>query len=103
MPQEELLKQRQEDYMKAIGSLKEKYGDEVEVKLTEAKTAIKNLGGEELATKLEERGLDNDPGMLDFFVKLGGLMQEGHIPIGHQLRPKAKGLVGMYKSMDGMT
>jgi len=100
---EEVTKQREEQYMKTLSSLKEKYGDEVEAKLSGAKSAIQNLGGEELVSMLSEKGLDNDPAMLDFFINLGGLMEEGHIPIGHQLRPKSKGLVGMYKSMDGMT
>ena len=100
--QKEFEGKRKETYQQAINSLREKYGNEVDKKLTSAQLAMTNLGGQKLVKTLQDKGLDNDPAMIEFFVNVGTLMQEGNIPTGHRLAPKPKGFVGSYTTMKGI-
>jgi len=100
--QEDLIEKKKAAYNEAMNTIKNKYGDEIDVKMRTAQEAIKNLGGDSLVSRLKEKGLDNDPEMIDFFVNVGTLMQEGNIPVGHRLHPKSKGLIGTYKTMEGI-
>jgi len=93
---------KQENYKGALQALKEKHGDKLESVLATAQTAMSNLGGTELVGLLQEKGLDNDPDMIQFFINVGSLMQEGNIPIGHPARPKSQGLTGTYTTMEGI-
>lgn len=93
---------RKESYNETVRTMKQKYGDNYEPRMRTAQAALQNLGGEHLVETMKKRGLDNDVEMLDFFVKLGGLMQEGHIPAGVGVTPTKKGLVGMYDTMKGI-
>ena len=94
--------ERQVNHEAAVKAMREKYGDDLEIKMKTAQTALGNLGGPQLVTLLQEKGLDNDPQMIDFFVNVGTLMQEGNIPVGHALKPEVKGLAGTYSSMEGI-
>ena len=94
--------ERKESYNETIRTMKQKHGDNYEPMMRTAQAAIQNLGGEHLVATMRNKGLDNDVEMLNFFVKLGGLMQEGHIPAGVGIAPSKKGLVGMYDTMKGI-
>ena len=96
------LERRKSEYEKSVNAIREKYGEELDVKMQTAKEAINNLGGENVVKLFQQRGIDNDPAMIEFFINLGGLMQEGHIPVGHKLKPKASGFAGSYSSMKGI-
>lgn len=94
--------EQQKEYTEAIESLKGKYGPDLEMKMASAHTAMTNLGGQGLVETLQDKGLDNDPAMIEFFVNVGTLMQEGNIPVGHRLAPKPKGFIGSYDTMKGL-
>lgn len=94
--------QREISHKAAVEAMREKYGDQLEVKMKTAQTALGNLGGPKLVSLLQTKGLDNDPQMIDFFVNVGTLMQEGNIPVGHALKPETEGLAGTYTSMEGI-
>lgn len=100
--EEDYKASKKESYEKAVEGLKAKYGDDLPQKLESASAAMGNLGGPELTVLLQEKGLDNDPQMIEFFVNVGTLMQEGNIPIGHKLHPKPKGFEGSYDTMQGI-
>jgi len=95
-------KERKESYNETVRTLKQKYGDNYEPRMRTAQAALQNLGGDHLVATMQKKGLDNDVEMLDFFVKLGGLMQEGHIPAGVGVAPNKKGLAGSYDTMKGL-
>jgi len=99
---EDYKAKRKESYEKTVGDLKTKYGDEYDVKMRTAQTALQRLGGDALVNTMREKGLDNDPDMIGFFVGLGELMQEGNIPAGMKARSKNVGLTGSYDSMKGI-
>lgn len=93
---------RKVDYEASVKAMQEKYGDDLEVTMKTAQTALSNLGGPKLVSLLQEKGLDNDPQMIDFFVNVGTLMKEGNIPVGHALKPETNGLAGSYTTMEGL-
>lgn len=94
--------EKEATYKTAMGKLSDKYGKELDAKMKSANTAIVNLGGNDLVSLLQKKGIDNDPEMIGFFVNLGELMNEGAIPAGHHLAPKSEGFVGHYDSMKGI-
>jgi len=98
----EFRQKQEESYKEALNTLKQKYGDDLDKKMMSANEAMVNLGGQDLVKTLQDKGLDNDPSMIEFFVNVGTLMQEGNIPIGHRLAPKPKGFVGSYDTMKGI-
>ena len=93
---------RKGEYDKAISSLREKHGDKLDEKLRSANQALTNLGGKELVSLIKDKGLDNDPDMIGFFMGLGELMQEGNIPAGQKGLASKEGFDGSYDSMKGL-
>jgi hypothetical protein len=99
---EEYDKVRQEEYNATVETMKKKYGEQFEAKILVANEAITNLGGEPVVKLIADKGLDNDPDMIGFFINLGEMMQEGNIPAGQTPKAGQPGFVGTYGSMKGL-
>jgi len=93
---------RKSNYDKAITTLREKHGEKLDEKLRSANQALTNLGGDSLVALIKDKGLDNDPDMIGFFMGLGDLMQEGSIPAGQNAPGGKNGFAGSYDSMKGL-
>lgn len=100
--QKEYDEVRKTEYDSAITKLREKHGDKLDEKLRSANQALTNLGGEQLVALIKDKGLDNDPDMIGFFMGLGDLMSEGSIPAGGKGKSAKPGFAGSYDSMKGI-
>lgn len=65
-----------------VGKLKGEWGGKFDEKLSVASRAVKELGGDELISLLEETGLGNHPTLVKFFAKLGESTMEDKIIVG---------------------
>lgn len=67
---------REQALAQAQQQLKQTYGQAYEAKLELAREAVATLGGEDLASYLEESGLGNDPRLIQAMVKAGEALAE---------------------------
>ena len=65
-----------------VGKLKGEWGGKFDEKISVASRAVKELGGDELISLLEETGLGNHPTLVKFFAKLGESTMEDKIIVG---------------------
>lgn len=65
-----------------VGKLKTEWGAKFDEKLGMAARAVKELGGDELKTMLEDTGLGNHPVLVKLFAKIGESMMEDTIIAG---------------------
>ena len=74
----ETYRQKQtESIESSVGELRSEWGQAFENKVTMAKRAAKELGGDDFITHLEQAGLGNDTKLIRFFAKVGdGMFQE---------------------------
>jgi hypothetical protein len=82
----EVQAQRLNEYTKmteeGVGKLKTEWGANFDKNISMATRAVKELGGDELKSILEETGLGNHPTLIKLFVKLGESMGEDTVVIG---------------------
>lgn len=65
-----------------VDKLKSEWGGKFDEKLGMASRAVKELGGDELISLLEETGLGNHPTLVKFFAKLGESTMESPLIVG---------------------
>lgn len=65
-----------------VGKLKTEWGGKFDEKLSVASRAVKEMGGDELISLLEETGLGNHPTLVKFFAKLGESTMESQLIVG---------------------
>lgn len=65
-----------------VGKLKTEWGAKFDERVSVASRAVKELGGDELKTMLEETGLGNNPILIKVFAKIGESMAESTFVTG---------------------
>ena len=73
---EQEIQQRQADVDNAIGELKQEWGEAFDTQIHKAQVALKQFGGEEMMTYLNETGLGNDVRLIKLFAKVGESLRE---------------------------
>lgn len=63
-----------------VQELKKEWGMAFNEKIMRAQSAVKEFGGDELVTFLNETGLGNNPVLVKLFAKLGDLTKEDNVP-----------------------
>jgi len=65
-----------------VNQLKTEWGGKIDERISVASRAVKEMGGDELVSLLEETGLGNHPTLVKFFAKLGESTLEDKIIVG---------------------